>query len=209
MDNPKKIVAKGFDSITDDYLKLIDSMGLTVRDKYLNVLTESLPAGAWILELGCGAGVPMSKCLARQFSVVGVDISREQLLLATNNVPEAGLVLADMTRLCFKDNAFDAVAAFYSITHVPRNEHFQLLADIYRILRPGGKLVATMGAGDLPDSVEQDWLGIPMFFSHFDGSRNDALFTKAGFDIIIADDENELEYGRPVCFHWIVARKPE
>lgn len=209
MENPKKIVARGYDSITNDYLKLIDSMGLAVRDKYLKTLTDSLPAGARILELGCGVGIPMTKDLAGKFSVMGVDISKEQLLLAIKNVPEASFELADMTRLCFKDNAFDAVAAFYSITHVPRNEHFQLLADIYRILRSGGMLVATMGAGDLPDSVEQDWLGTPMFFSHFDGSRNEALVKKAGFNIISTADENELEHGRPVCFHWIVARKHE
>lgn len=209
MKNPKKIVAEGYNSITDDYLKLIGSMGYAVRDKYLKVLTESLPVGARVLELGCGAGVPMTRYLTDKFSVVGVDISREQLLLATNNVPEAGFVLADMSRLGFKDNAFDAVTAFYSITHVPRNEHFQLLTDIYHILKSGGMLVATMGAGDLPDSVERDWLGRPMFFSHFDGNRNEALIEEAGFNIISATDENELENGRPVCFRWIVARKPE
>ena len=76
------------------------------------------------------------------------------------------------------------------------------------MLRPGGMLVATMGAGDSPDSVEQDWLGTPMFFSHFDGEKNVALVTNAGFDIISAEDEHEQEYDRPVCFRWIIARKP-
>ena len=209
MDNPKRTVARGYNSITGDYLKLVENMGPTVRDKYLKVIFKRLQKNARILELGCGAGIPMTQQLVKRFRVVGVDISREQLLLARGNVPEADFILADMTGLGFADGAFDAVTAFYSITHIPRNEHAALLAGIYRLLKPGGLLVATMGAGDLPDSVEDNWLGAPMFFSHFDGDTNVILVKQAGFDIISAEDENEMEYDQPVCFRWIVANKPE
>lgn len=207
MDKPKQIVARGYDGINQNYLNLIESMGLAVREKYLDIITEYLPKGALILELGCGVGVPMTWRLARHFKVVGVDISREQLAMATCNVPEADFILADMTRLSFIEGTFDAVAAFYCITHVPRDEHYRLLDNIYRMLKPAGLFVATMGAGDLPDSVEPDWLGMPMFFSHFDGNTNEELVKEIGFDIIRAKDEWEQEYDRPVCFRWIVARK--
>ena len=40
--------------------------------------------------------------------------------------------------------------AFYSLTHVPRADLPALLAAIHRWLRPGGVLIATMGAQDLP-----------------------------------------------------------
>ena len=207
-DNPKQIVARGYNGITQQYLELVGFMGLKVREKYLKVLFDSLPAGSRILELGCGAGVPMLQRLADDFNVVGLDISREQLVLAARNVPKAEFVLADMTRLCFTGATFDAAAAFYSITHVPRDEHLSLLKDIYRILKPSGLLMVTMGAGNLPDTVENDWLGIPMFFSHFNSDKNESLIIEAGFDIISATDEKEWEYDRPVCFHWIVACKP-
>ncbi|MFC2069944.1 class I SAM-dependent methyltransferase [Chloroflexota bacterium] len=200
MDNPKKIVAEGYDSVTQPYLELIDSMGPRVRDKYLKVITDELPPGARILELGCGAGIPMTRVLSAHYRVIGVDISKEQLLLATRNVTEADFILGDMTRLGFNEAVFDAVAAFYSITHVPRDEHFQLLTDIYRMLKPGGLLVVTMGAGDTPDSIEHGWLGASMFFSHFDGDKNETLLTDAGFHIINATDEDEMEYDQPVRF---------
>jgi len=208
VENPKKIVARGYSGITRNYLGLVDAMGPAVRQKYLNILIDNLPASARILELGCGAGVPMTGHLSGRFKVVGVDISKEQLVLAVKNVPESSFILADMTRLSFAGEAFDAVAAFYSITHVPRNEHFNLLINIHHVLKPGGLLVATMGSGDLPDSVEPDWLGSPMFFSHFDGDKNEALITGAGFNIISAEDEKEWEYDKPVIFRWIVAGKP-
>jgi ubiquinone/menaquinone biosynthesis C-methylase UbiE len=206
MDKRKQIVALGYDVVNQNYLDLIESMGPVVRKKYLDLIVEYLPKGSRVLELGCGAGVPMTCHLARYFTVVGVDISREQLAIARTNVPAADFVLADMTKLSFPEETFDAVAAFYCITHVPRDEHRGLLDNIHRILKPGGLFVATMGAGDLPDSIE-DWLGAPMFFSHFDGETNKELVEKAGFKIISAEDEWECEYGRPVCFRWFVARK--
>lgn len=209
MDNPKRTVARGYDKITEEYLKLIDSMGQPVRNKYLKVIFKRLQENARILELGCGAGIPMTRQLAEKFRVVGIDISREQLRLATSNIPEADFILGDMARPGFKEGVFDAITAFYSITHVPRNEHAALLSGIHRLLKPGGLLVATMASGDTPDTVEDNWLGAPMFFSHFDGDTNVAMVKQAGFDIISAEDENEMEYDKPVCFRWIVANKPE
>jgi SAM-dependent methyltransferase len=210
MVEPKKIVVEGYDGITLEYLELVKSMGSTVRTKYLEMLTVLLSPDATVLELGCGAGIPMTRRLIDEgFKVTGVDISPEQLALAGKNVPEANLILGDMTTLEFDDNSCDAVTAFYSITHIPRVEHPDLFILIFRILRPGGILVANLGKDDLPDSVEDDWLGKPMFFSHYDADTSEAMIRKIGFEIISANDEPEMEYDRPVCFRWFVARKPD
>jgi ubiquinone/menaquinone biosynthesis C-methylase UbiE len=210
MVDPRKIVAEGYDGISQEYLELVQSMGSTIRAKYLDMLIDLLSPGATILELGCGAGVPMTKRLVNEgFKVTGVDISREQLALAEKNVPEAMLILGDMTELEFDGSSFDAVTAFYSITHIPRNEHSNLLHLIFRMLKPGGILVANLGKGNLPDSVEADWLGKPMFFSHYDADTSEEIIRKTGFEIIRAGDEPEMEYDRPVCFRWFVARKPD
>ena len=50
--------------------------------------------------------------------------------------------------------SFDAIGAFYSITHVPSAEQGSLLAKISWWLKPGGALVASLGAGP-----EGDWTG--------------------------------------------------
>ncbi|MFI5179490.1 MAG: class I SAM-dependent methyltransferase [Vicinamibacterales bacterium] len=207
--DPKQIVAGGYDRITKAYLRLVESMGPHVREKYLRALAESAPAGGRVLELGCGAGTPMTQALSARFRTIGLDISPNQLALARQYAPLASLLRGDMVRLPFRDRSFDAVAAFYSMTHVPRAEHASLLAGIARVLRPGGHAVLTMGSADNPDGIDEDWLGAPMFFSHFDGDRNVALVREAGFEIVSAEDERELEYGIPVSFRWVVARLPE
>jgi len=206
--DPRTIVAAGYDRITAGYLQLVESGGMRVRGKYLDVMRERLPDAAGVLELGCGAGVPMTRELSGRFAVTGVELSGRQAALARENAPAARVVRGDMTRLPFRDTCFDAVAAFYSMTHVPRADHPALLSEIRRVLRPGGLAVLTTGARDNPDGVDGDWLGAPMFFSHYDGDTNVRLVRAAGFEILSSADETELEHGTPVTFRWVVARAP-
>jgi SAM-dependent methyltransferase len=169
---------------------------------------DALLPGTRVLELGCGVGVPTTQRLAQRFAVTGVDISAQHIALARRNVPAATCIQADMAALDFPPAGFDAVAACYSIIHVPREEHAALLHDIATWLRPGGLLVAAMGAGSTEAAIEQDWLGVPMFFSHFDGATNRRLVEDAGLRIISAREETADEDGVPVTFLWVVARKP-
>lgn len=113
-----------------------------------------------------------------------------------------------MARLGFAPSSFDAVAAFYSLIHVPRGEQPALLAQIAGWLRPGGWLLATMGAHDVEASYEEDWLGAPMYWSSHDAATNRRLVEEAGLHLVEASEETALEFGQPVTFLWVVARKP-
>lgn len=139
--------------------------------------------------------------------VTGVDISARQVELARANVPSAIFLQSDMTTLDLPPASLDAVAAFYALTHVPRTEHAALLGRIRGWLRPGGLLIATMGADDSPDEVEEDWLGAPMFFSHFGARTNRALVRRVGFEIVEAVVAEEPEDRHAARFLWVVARK--
>ena len=163
-----------------------------------------------MLDLGCGAGVPVTRWLAeRGFAVTGLDVSARQLELARRNVPAATFIKADMTELAFAPETFDAVAAFHSIIHVPRTEHPALLGRIHRWLKPGGVFLATMTVTDY-EGREDDWegWGAPMVWSHYDGEANVAMLRGAGFELRHAEprtgkgtgDENET-------WLWVLASK--
>lgn len=125
----KKLVASGYDQIVDAYFEQFGHS--TVRARKFDELTDSLPLHARVLDLGCGAGLPVAGDLvARGFEVTGVDGSARQIERARRNVPKAQFVQADMTTIEFPACAFDAVSAFYSITHVPRDEYAPLLQRI-------------------------------------------------------------------------------
>jgi len=203
----KRIVSQGYDAIGDAYVEWTARSATDARQRYTALLLESLPAGATVLDLGCGAGMPTTRTLAQRFQVTGVDISPQQIERARLNVPSATFLRADMSALDFAPGSFDGVAAFYSIIHVPREEHEALLRQIALWLRPGGLFVAAMGTASSEAGYESDWLGAPMFWSHFDGPTNRLLVEAADLEIVSAQEEIEDEDGAPVSFFWVVARK--
>jgi SAM-dependent methyltransferase len=206
--DPKRIVAQGYDAISERYLAWSGLRPSPTRLRYLALALELIPAGSDVLELGCGAGIPMTAALADGRSVTGVDISATQVEAARRNVPSATFIQADMTALNFEPASFDAVVAFYALTHVPRDEQPDLLDRIRGWLRPGGLFIASMGADDEPGDVEADWLGVDMYFSHFGAKANRRLVQQAGFALESAEVADEPEDRHDARFLWIVARAP-
>lgn len=208
IDDPKQLVARGYDLIAARYLAWSGTNPSQERMAALAHLLTLLPVeGADVLELGCGAGLPVTAALAQHHHVVGVDGSAAQIALARQHVPNARFIQQDMLTLDLPPASFDAVAAFYSLIHIPRDELPILLGRVASWLRPGGILFATMGAGDLPGAVETDWLGAPMYWSHYDAPTNRALVQAAGFALLSAEVVPEHEDGTTVRFLWVAARR--
>ncbi len=128
-------------------------------------LAALLPAHALVADLGCGAGIPATRELAaRDLRVLGVDFSAVQLGRARRLVPAAALVQADMTALRLKPGSLDAVVSFYALIHVPLADQQALFPRIRGWLRPGGYLLAIVGAGRWTGT--ERYLGADMFWDH-------------------------------------------
>jgi len=206
---PKAVVATGYDQVAERYLTWSPLRPSAARRWALALADERIPRGTDVLELGCGAGIPMTATLAVGRRLVGVDISRAQIALARSNVPTAKFVQADMTAINRPAASLDAVVAFYSLTHVPRDEHTPLLARIRRWLRPGGVLIASFGVEDDPGGIEPGWLGVDMYFSHFSARVNRRLVEEAGLVVERADVLDEPEDRHGARFLWVVAAVPQ
>jgi SAM-dependent methyltransferase len=141
----------------------------------------------------------------RGFEVIGLDGSARQIERAIGNVPKAKFVLADMASVKFPSESFDAISAFYSITHLPRDEHAALLRGIAGWLRPGGVFVASLGAANLED-WRGEWLGVEMFFSHYDAETNTRLVRDPG--LILEQAEIVAQDNEDARFLWVIARTP-
>ena len=183
--NPREIVRIGYDVIGTRWACVRPEQ--PEAGQLLERLVASLPRGTRVLDLGCGDGLPLTWFLSRHFRVVGVDISPVLVDLARQNVPSAEFLCRDMTALDLPDASFDGIVAYYSILHVPRDEHPALLANLHRTLKPAGLALLCMGVGDSPDGVEDDFLGVPMFFSHFDLPTNLRMLSEGRFEILATE----------------------
>lgn len=106
-----------------------------------------------------------------------------QLLLA-RQIRDASWVQGDMAALPFGARAFDGVVAYYSIIHVPRDEHATIASEVRRVLVRGGHALLVLGTRDLlADHDEDSWFGVPMFWSHYDAETNLKLLSDAGFTV--------------------------
>lgn len=206
-DERKRVVASGYDRLVDRYLEWGEAIEGDPRDRMVAAFAARLPDGARVLELGCGSGVPSTQQLARRFKVTGVDISPRQIELARRNVPGAAFVCADIASLDFPDASFDGVVALYAISHLPREEHARLFADVFSWLAPGGLFLATLGATDSPDWTGE-WLGEPMYFSSHDAATNRRLVRDAGFELLLDEVAITPEPEGDASFLWILGQKP-
>jgi SAM-dependent methyltransferase len=99
------------------------------------------------LDFGCGVG-RLSQALAPHFDrVTGVDISAPMIEQATNYAREAGVGNCDFTvssaaRLPFADDTFDLAFTLTVLQHMPRRIACRYLAELARVLAPGGVLFA-------------------------------------------------------------------
>lgn len=206
--DPKRIVEEGYDRLGSRYLEWTTSQGRGVREWFLDEVLQRLPSGADVLELGCGPGT-VSPLLADGRRYTGIDLSAGQLTLARERLPGATFIQADFTAIELPAAAFDGVVAFYVFNHLPRAEHAPTFARVFSWLRPRGRFMLSLGASDTDDEVEEDWLGVPMFFAGSEPDANERSLLDAGFELEISETRSEIELGHgEVTFHWVIARKP-
>jgi ubiquinone/menaquinone biosynthesis C-methylase UbiE len=205
LDERKRIVRAGYDVLADRFAAWADQIESDPWERFLDQLVARLPDGAHVLDLGCGAGVPKTQRLAERFDVLGVDFSEEQLRRARGNVPQATFVQGDLATLELPAETVDAVTAFYSITHVPREEHAALFARVARWLRPGGLFLASLGAHGSEDWTGE-WLGIEMFFSSHDAETNRRLLRESGFELLLDEVVTMQEPEGEATFVWVLAQ---
>lgn len=119
------------------------------------------------------------------------------------------LIQADLTEIEFPACSFDAVTAFTSLMHVPRDYHGQILRNIAVWLRPGGLFLASLGTRGAAEQWEDDWLGAPMFWSHHEPDHLLELVGSAGLNVE-RDWYETLEDGidGPEAFYWVLASRP-
>jgi SAM-dependent methyltransferase len=96
-----------------------------------------------LLDVGCNVGELLSYCreLYPQMQLAGVDVNRVALGIARERLPEADIQAVGAEELPFSNASFDCVTCIEVLEHIPTRLRARALAEMRRVLCPGGRLV--------------------------------------------------------------------
>ncbi len=136
------------------------------------VAAELIPAGATVLDVGCGAGTEAIFLACRGFRPIGVDTSPKALEIARARAIEAGVEvefrLADATDLPLADDSIDFAADRGCLHVIDRESRSDYARELHRVLRPGAPLLLRGAAADNDEEgvIAVDAKEIDRIFAH-------------------------------------------
>lgn len=206
--NERAIVTAGYDALVARFAEWSSAVTDPARDALFADFVRRLPAGARVLDVGCGSGTSWTGDLATRFALTGIDISPGQIEAARRNVPTGTFLVADVTAAAFDDAAFHGATALYSIGHLPADEHESVFARLARWLRPGGLLLASLPAEHDPGSTGP-WIdGVEMYFASLGAARYEQILRAQGWRILRARVDVAGEPEGAAAFFWVLAAAP-
>lgn len=114
------------------------------HESHMRVKNFINSAGEYFLDAGSGA-IPYDEYLEYSSDFkwrVCIDISKKALVEARSKVKEHGLyVIADITKLPFKDGIFDATVSAHVLYHIPSDEQMSAVLELQRTIKHGGRCV--------------------------------------------------------------------
>ena len=176
----KMLVREGYDQCANAYA----ASRSEDANPELSILIERLPSNCTVLDIGCGAGIPVCKRLGQYGKIIGIDNSPRMIELAQENVPSAEFKCADIMKVEFAASSFDAVTSFYAIFHLPKKEHEGLFRKIHLWLKPKGYLMATLAKWNQSPYTEDDFFDVTMYWSNYGISQYREMLIQMGFLII-------------------------
>ncbi|MBD3406911.1 MAG: methyltransferase domain-containing protein [Candidatus Lokiarchaeota archaeon] len=194
-----KMVGHSYDKMGERYHRFRNN------EKFIGELEQFvglLPPSGDVLDAGCGVGKPTSEYLAKQgFKVTGVDISGRMIELAKQNVPDVKFHQKNILELDFPNNAFDGIICVYTLWHIPREHHANIIENFHRMLKDDGILVLNTGVYE-SDGMSR-FFGEPMLWSTNDPKKTLGVVKSLGFEIL---QEGILNLGGERQY-WIFAKK--
>lgn len=153
---------------------------------------RTLPAGATVLDLGCGFGQPITEVLVEAgFRVYGVDASAAMIRALRERFPDVETECAAVEESAFFGREFDGIVAWGLLFLLPAETQEIVIHKTARALRPGGNFVFTSPKAetrwqDGMTGEESVSLGAERYFE---------LLSGAGFTVVDErQDEGENHY---------------
>ena len=130
-----------------DFVTNFMTLGQAPRLRRATVDQALINPGDSVLDVGCGTGevTLAAKKRARDGNVYGIDPAPEMIAVARKKAARKGLNIefrvGVIEALPFPDSSLDVVTSSLMMHHLPEDLKVRGLAEIYRVLKPGGRLL--------------------------------------------------------------------
>jgi SAM-dependent methyltransferase len=202
-----------YDAVAREYVeRFADELAHKPLDReLLGRFASEVRGRGQVYDLGCGPGQTTAFVHGCGVAVRGLDLSADLLREAAQRHPGIEFVPGDMLALPCADASLAGVLAFYAIVHLSPAGLRRALEEMYRVLRPGGRLLLAFHVGEGSKHVEE-FLGrsVSLDFVFFSPQVVTGELLRAGFvavEAIERDPYPEVEY--PSRRAYLFARKPE
>ena len=158
------------------------STGGEMERSWLDRFTARLPAGASILDVGCGNGYPIADYLAKRgFQITGVDSSPSLLKMAQESLPGHQWVVSDMRQLDLR-RRFDGVIAWHSFFHLNPDDQPPMFPRFAAHANSGGMLMFT--SGPVRGESIGEWQGEPLYHGSLSPEEYRELLAANNFELL-------------------------
>jgi SAM-dependent methyltransferase len=186
MDSHRQHCQASYDTVADEYVqRIFDELQHKPFDReLLDRFAAAVKDVGLACDLGCGPGQVARYLHERGAAVMGIDLSPAMVERAARLVPGVEFRQGDMTALDLPDESLAGIAAFYSLIHIPREDLAATLAELRRVLRPGGLLLIAFHIGDETIHLDE-WWGHPVSvdFNFLPSAEIITHLPAAGFDL--------------------------
>ncbi|BFU43297.1 class I SAM-dependent methyltransferase [Krasilnikovia sp. MM14-A1004] len=151
MDASTEELRDAHDVLSEWYAKnlvgVLESM--PVERAMLDLFAElTLAVGAEVADVGCGAGRLLPYLAERGLSPRGVDLSPGMIEVARREHPGFAYDVANLRELPFEDASLAGVVCWFSLIYLAPGSRASAFAELARVLKPDGYLVAAFKHGD-------------------------------------------------------------
>ncbi|MFW9929321.1 MAG: class I SAM-dependent methyltransferase [Candidatus Thorarchaeota archaeon] len=145
-------------------------------------ITENVPVGGKILDVGSGTGTVAKLLSENGFKVLGIDNSNIMNKIARNKAPKARFLELNIKKIYLNESEFNVITAFFSLLHIEKSIFKRTIRKILGYLIKDGYFIISMVEGNI--DKEDHFMGQKLHFSSYRKKELIEIVNDLNLDII-------------------------